>query len=108
MARLNYIFPASRQVSYYVDVQSKLTTSCPIIWYTTGANKINLLAIYIVIVQPGFMGLYFHYYWNDLGSSFNPGQSYSFTEFGVTSQPAATSSIYSSLIGLDIVTDASF
>lgn len=32
VARLNYNFPASRQLSYLVDVDSKTTTACPILW----------------------------------------------------------------------------
>ena len=108
IAKLNYFFPASRRLSYYVDVVSKSTTACPIKWYTSNANKINLVVLYILIIQPGFLDLSFYYFWTDLGSNFNQGQSYSRTSFGITSQPIATSSVYCSLIGLDIVADATY
>lgn len=108
IAQLNYIFPASRLLNYTIKVGSKSTVDCPILFYTSNANKINLLVIYILIIQPGFMDLSFYYFWTTLGSNFNQGQNYTRTSVGITSQPIATSSVYCSLIGLDVVVDATY
>jgi cysteine-rich repeat protein len=104
IGQINYFMPASRQLNYSLDVGTKSTSGVQILFYANTANKINQLIINILIIQAGFMDLWFNYLWMPFGTTFTSGQSSTQYWSGVTpSVPTSTSSIFQTIIGIDLV-----
>lgn len=73
-------------------------------FYTNSANKISLLVFGLLIVQPGFLDLFFLYNWYALSSTFNSAVNYTTTiSTSPASFPLVGAQIWTSLVGVDLL-----
>ncbi len=82
------------------------TSSLTFAFHTSNANKINRLVLNIVIIQPGFLNLFFYgiRFTFTPEAIFNPGYVKSSVFTGLAFTTVSGASIYSSILGLDVVT----
>jgi hypothetical protein len=89
-----------------VRLVGRSTSDLTIAFMTSNANKINRLVLNIVIIQPGFLSLYFYGMRFTFAPEviFNPGYVRSSIFTVLASTTISGASIYSSILGLDVVT----
>lgn len=109
ITEMNYQFPSNLKLNYTVKISAASTSSLTLAFYTSNANKINLLVLNIAVIQPGFLNLVFE----TIRFTFTPflvisaGYVKTASFSGLAPTTMSGVSIYSSILGLDVVTQDS-